>query len=420
MSLLSRLGPVGRVFDGPVYGVFTVAHTIVYVGFWMQRVAAGWLMWELTQSGAWLGALAFADLAPIALFAPYAGDLADRRDCLLLIRLFQSLIMLQAAVLAGFTFLGLITPEALVLFAFFMGLFSALAQPAQIAVIRSLVEPAQLSAAIAWSPLSFSLARFAGPALCGLVIVHGHVALAFVVHVLSNVAFLVLMRGVRPIREVTRKVSTESLLERLKAGLRYTAQHSGIPLTLVMVFVVAFGARPVAELYPGIADRVFGAGAAGLAVLASSSGIGTVIGSVWMAQRSSAKGLVDLILFSMAAMGAAILAFAATDQLWLGAAMALAAGVFMMPVSIGCQVLIQIAVDDAMRARVLSLYIVLFRATPAMGALVMGVASEWFGLRWPLVGGVAIVFGAAIWGLTRRARSIPALELDSARTSRAE
>ena len=401
---------MARALATPAYGIYTAGTTISFVGYWIQKIGVGWLAWELTGSGTWLGIIAFADLFPLIIFAPIAGALADRFDNIAVIRASQWLSCVQAATLGALTAAGWITIEGLVALTVCLGFSSALLQPAQIAVIPSLVQAEDLSAAVGLGSLSFSVARFIGPALAGLVIVTGGVAAAFAANALSYLIFLFMLAKVRPIRTVAKKRSAGGLPSQLAEGVRYAAGHPGIPAILVLVTVVALCGRPYGELLPGFADAVFAAGAEGLSILASSTGAGTVIGALWIAQRRSPRGLVRLILISILGLSLSLVAFGLVGDLGTAAVAVFVAGFFLMPVALGSQILVQLAVDEAMRGRVLALYVVLFRAMPAIGALIMGYASEHVGLGTPIVGGAVLMILVLAWAAARHRSIASAVE----------
>lgn len=193
-------------------------------------------------------------------------------------------------------------------------------------------------------------------------------------------------------------------------GVRYVFRHPGIGPILLLQAAGGLLLRPVVELLPGFTDRVFGGGAELLALLTSAIGIGAIVGGLWMAQRGGHAGLTRIVIASSALLCVSLAVFSATDALWLGLAAMLAVGFAMVAGGVGSQTLVQLAVTDAVRGRVMSLHGLLFRAGPALGALAYGAASEFVGLRPPLAVGAALAFviRALIWA--RRARIAAILE----------
>jgi MFS family permease len=173
---------------------------------------------------------------------------------------------------------------------------------------------------------------------------------------------------------------------------------------LLLVLTSVFG-RPIAELLPGFAGAVYANGASGLAWMTSSMGVGAMIGGFVIAQRGQVGGLTSISIFMILIMGLSLLVFAVVP--WFPAALvAIAiASCAIATMSISCQSLIQTSVDGALRGRVISVYGMIFRMGPALGALVMGGLVDNLGWRWPIAGGAVVCLGAWWWG-QRRAEGI--------------
>jgi predicted MFS family arabinose efflux permease len=188
----------------------------------------------------------------------------------------------------------------------------------------------------------------------------------------------------------------------LADGIRYAASHPGISSALIMITAIALFARPFFELFPGFADAVFEAGPRGLAILTSSAGAGAIVCGLWLAQRGDPAGLRRVIERSFLIAAVAIAVFLSTDLLWVASPAVVVVGFCISTVGVGTQIQLQASVDPDVRARVMSLYVVLFRAVPAFGALIMGAASENFGLKTPVAVGAGLTLGVFVWALLRR------------------
>lgn len=405
----SGFGPILAALRHPNYGLYTAGSGVSLIGTWMQRVATGWLTWELTGSGAWLGLVSFADLFPTVIVGPIAGAIADRWDRLTVTRISQSLAMLQAVTLFTLTVTGLINIYLLLGLVGFLGSVAAFNQPARLALIPSLVPRENLMAAVAVNSIVFNLARFIGPAAAGVAIVSGGVAFAFALNAMSFGFFLLALSRIR-LEPAETRLAKRNIFADLADGFRYAMSHAGIAPLLLLLIVTSIGVRPVIELMAGFAASVFAAGAAGLAMLSSAIGIGAVVGGVWLAGRAEPEGLTRIVLRATFALVVTTMLFAATNVLWVGLAAMLMLGFCMVGAGVGTQTLIQLAVDSKMRGRVLSLYGLIFRGAPAIGALLMGVASEAVGLQLPLAMGALCVLVAWIWARSRQDRIIAALE----------
>ena len=182
----------------------------------------------------------------------------------------------------------------------------------------------------------------------------------------------------------------------------------------MILIVVCLGIRPFQELLPGFADHVFGGGADILAVLTCATGIGAVVGGLWLAQRGGPAGLTKLILIATVIQALSMFAFVATDSLWVAIPAVTAAGLGMTVTGIGVQTLMQLTVDASVRGRVLSIFGLTFRGVPALGALIMGAASESVGLRWPLATGAFLVLLSLIWAWRQLSGISSSLEAQAA------
>ena len=404
-------GGVLRTFRHRNFRIYISGNAVSLIGTWMQRTAVGWLTWDLTQSGFWLGLVACADLLPAVFIGPLGGVLADRFDRLRIMMAAQIVALLQAGTLFVLTAGGVIGVELLALLVLVHGVAMGFNQPSRLALMPSLVPLDSLSTGIAINSVAFNLARFIGPALAGLLIVTVGVAGAFAANALSFLAFLIALsrlRGSDGLRNTQGKEGspTGSVLAELGDGIRYTFRHPGIGPMLLLLATVSLGVRPFVELMPGFAAQVFGGGADTLALLSSTVGLGAVVSGLWIARRGQG-GLTRLVLVNVLLASLAILAFVATDFLWFALVSVALAGMALVASAVSMQTLMQLAVDGRRRGRVLSLYGIIFIGGPAAGALIMGSLSEVLGLRLPLAGGavLALLVWLQIW---RRRHAIAA------------
>jgi predicted MFS family arabinose efflux permease len=376
----------------------------------MQRIGVGWLAWELSHSGAVLGLVAFADLFPTIAIGPFGGALADRFDRLRLLRIAQSAIMVQALLLFVLTVTDLITVELLLGLVLLGGIVVGFNQPARLALAPALVPRSELPTAVAINSIVFNLARFVGPAFAGVVIVWSGIAMVFALNALSFLVFLFALSRMRLEPVAMGGQGRRSMLGAIGEGLRYTIRHPGIGPLLLLHALLAVSARPFFELLPGFASEVFGRGAEGLAMLGSAVGLGAVAAGLWLAQRHEASRLTNVALGSSFLVTLSVLGFSLT--IWFPGALACmaVAGFGMVVAGVGTQTLMQTSVEEAMRGRVLSLFGLIFRGGPAVGALVMGAASEAIGLQAPLAIGcvIGLLAALAIW----RRRAAIARNLD--------
>ncbi len=379
----------------------------------MQRVSVGWLTWTLTHSGTWLGLVAMAEFFPVMFLSPLAGALADWRDRVGIIRITQIIGTIQASLLAALVYTDMITIELLFALSLLLGLTNAMAQPARMALIPSLVDRASLPSALAINSIVFNSARFIGPAIAGVIIAHVSVGAAFAAKAVTYLCFLVAisnLRGVPAMPVGTRQNVLRASIE----AYSYASRHAGIAPMLFLFAVTTIGTRCFVELFPGFADSVFQRGAAGLSIMVSTVGLGAICGGAWMLRRPAIAGLTSVVLGNTLLFSLAIAAFTATNMFYAALPCVFVAGAAMVITGIGAQTLIQAAVEPAMRGRVMALYGMIFRAGPALGAVLMGWASEWFGLRIPLAIGALVSAGFCAWAWLQHKRIAETLETEPA------
>ena len=398
---MGGFGNIARAFASRNYRIFAAGNSISLIGTWLQRVAVGWLAWQLTHSGTWLGLVAFADLFPTVILSPWAGALADRRDRVRVIWLSQIVAMSQASLLALLTGFGIITIWSLFALAVLLGIANAISQPARLALIPSLVERVNLPSAVAINSIIFNGARFIGPALAGIVIAEGSIALAFAVNAATYIAFLIALIHLGDIKEDARR-EERNFFQAMVEGYLYAARHQGIGAMLLLMAVTSLGTRGFIELLPGFADKVFGRGPQALAWMTATVGLGAILGGLWMVRRPAIAGLTSVVFANTLLMTAALLGFTATAQFWLALPCLAVAGFGLVVSGIGAQTLVQSAVDTAMRGRVMALYGMIFRGGPAFGALIMGMLSEQYGLRLPIAAGALLCALYWLWARLRQ------------------
>lgn len=400
----SGLTKIIDTLRSPNYGSYVVGNGTSLVGTWMQRIAIGWLTWELTGSPFWLGIIAFADLFPAVIIGPFGGVIADRHSKLRLVQISQFLSCVQAVTLFGLSVAGRVDVISLALLSLFLGTVTALNQPARLALIPSLVQPRHLNSAIGINSVIFNLARFIGPAISGVIIAGGHVSWVFALNALSFAFFLVILLRLKLTVPATPPRKRKRLWADLTDGIIYAARDPHITVLLLLLIAIGIGARPLVELLPGLAAAVFGGGPQTLALLTSTFGCGAIVGGLWLAGRDARGNLAAIVNSAAFVLAGALLLFVSAPSLWIALPAVAVLGLTMVITGAGIQTLLQLGVDTDMRGRVLSLYGLIIRGGPAIGALGMGFLAEFFGLRWPIAGGAVLVALVAFW-LTARMRS---------------
>ncbi len=401
-----------RTLTIPNYRNYMAGNFVSQLGLWTQRIAVQWITWELTGSTIWLGIIAFADFFPIVVMAPLAGAYADRIERLRGIRLFVFLSAILSAIIAGLIVNDLMTEHILLVLVLLNGTVLAFNYPFRLAIIHQLVGRDTLTSAISINSVGFNIARIGGPALAGAIIHFWSIGPAVIFTVVADVIFIFALYSVHPIGGDARpKAKPASAIPgEIKEGFRYAMSHKGIaPLVIALTVITVFG-RPLNELLAGFSDAVFGMGVSGLAWLTAMYGVGGLIGCIELACYSGIKGLTRKMIRSVLIISIAVVGFVATDNLWVALCSIALLGYTLAVIGVVEQSLMQASVPDEMRGRMMSLYSLISRGCPGIGALMMGYFASFEGLRLPVGGGAILCI--VLWVWIRRRQDVMAAHLE--------
>jgi len=371
----SALSPLRR----PAYRRLWLASLVSNLGTWMHEAAGAWLMTMLSHSPLLVALMQTAASLPFFLLAFPAGafaDVVDRRRVLLIT---QAWMLAAAAALGVLALAGLVTPPVLLGLTFALGLGSAMTSPAWQAITPELVSAQDLPAAIALGGVAFNLARAVGPALGGLATASVGPGMVFLLNAASFLAVLAVLATWR--RTAPRAFEVpEDVFGAMRAGARYV-RHS-LPLRIVLTRSASFVvfASAVWSLLPLVARQLFGLGAVGYGLLLGCLGLGAVAGaSVLPALRRRLP--VDRLMAAAAATFALSSAtLAVVHQPVVAGIVLLAGGAAWMATMSTINIAAQTSVSAWVRARALSVSLLVIQGSMALGALLWGSVAVHAGL----------------------------------------
>jgi MFS family permease len=401
LTLSSIFGGAGRALQHRTYRTYWFGHTLAGIGRWMKRTAVGWLTWELTESTSWLGIVAFADLAPMMIFVILSGAIADRVGMMRIVKVSQILSALIAMLFAVLILTDLITIELVVVLSLFFGAAEALSQPARMAAVHAMVPREDLSSAIALGSAAFNASRIVGPAVAGALIIWTSTGTVIALCAVIFFVFYLLLRTIHITETASGQRLSLDLFVDIWRGFQYVHGHPGIRFIMTLMLAVSFFIRPVIELMPGVSGQVFDAGPAGLSLLLGAIGAGALLASLWIARRGEMAGLTGIVTISILGGGLALMLSMAFGQIWFAVAFLMVVGGFMVAGNVGAQSLIQNAVAQDVRARVLSLFIVFAHGLPALGAVIMGWIASYAGLQATIGCGALLMVLVWLWARPR-------------------
>ncbi len=361
-----------RNFRWMWFGAFTST-----TGFFVQQVAESWYIYNQTDRSGLLGLTAFLNGMPILLFSVFGGVLADRMDRRHLLIGSQIMQMTAALALALLFFTERIAIWHIMAAAFAAGLGQAFGGPAYQAIIPSLVPKKHLPNAIALISIQFNLAGVIGRPIGGAAFQRLGPTTCFLVNGLSFLAVIFSLLTVR-VRFVPRPGGA-NMLSSLAEGLRSVFANPPMRSLMLLSVVTAFCGVPLMTLLPVFARDTFGLDARGFSVLMAIVSLGAVLGALMVARLGNAPGKGRRSLRMQILLGAAVLLFALTENLHIGAALLLISGGALLAVFAMMNSLVQLNVEEEMRGRILSVYNTAFRGAMPVGNLASGLVADKLG-----------------------------------------
>lgn len=348
------------------------------VGTWMQNVANGWLVLQLTNSPLWLGILGLSFAVPMIVIPPFAGAVVDRVHRVRLLFITQSVQMAVAIVLALLTWFGIIQVWHILLASFVGAAALAFDNPARQALIPDLVPARELLNALSLNSATYTGAALVGPALAGILLNPVGPGTLFFLNGISFLAVIVALAGLRQVRTHSGGELT-SLRSSFWSGLTFAARSRLIVALLLLSSLGGIFGRSYQNLLPAFGRDIWHAGAEGYGLLLSAAGAGALIGAFGLASFKRLKNQGAVMMASGLVFSLGLVAFAMSPSFWLGMLMLVLAGATSTVFSTIISTFIQFLVPNELRGRIMSLYTVTLIGLPSLGALGSGSLAEWLG-----------------------------------------
>ena len=401
----SRIALAFRALRHRNFRLFTMGQSLSLIGTWMQQVAVGWLVYRLTGSAFLLGLVGFVSQGPGFLLAPFAGELADRYNKHRIVIITQSVMMIQALLLALLILTGHVTVGWILVLMGVLGAASGFDIPARQSFLIEMVgDREDLPNAIALNSSIFNAARLVGPAIAGFAI--AAVGEGWVI-LLNGLSYVFVLGGLFAMRLEPRARSRGrgAVLRRVGEGFSYAYGFRPIRTILALVAVVSLMGVPFSILLPVIATDVLGGGPRTLGMLMAATGFGALTGALFLASRQTVVGLGKVIIVTATLFGTSLMLFAFARSLVVALPLLVLTGFGMMAQMASSNTVLQTLVDDDKRGRVMSLYTMAFTGTAPLGSLLIGWAAARLGASTAIgIGGAICVLAAFAFG-----RQLPVL-----------
>jgi predicted MFS family arabinose efflux permease len=398
---LRTLNPFRTLATYRNFRLFWIGQTISLVGTWMQTVAVGWTALELTDDAFLVGLVAAAGTFPILILSLPGGVVADRQEKLRVIRIAQTLMLLEAVALWALAVTGHLTIHWLLTLTLFGGTMAAFEIPARQSLIVELVGKEDLPQAIGLNSTGFNLARVLGPTVAAIVIAKGGIAWTFGLNALSYLAVLIGLGMIRlPERRAIPRAQL-STLEGMFEALRYVRDTPPLPMLLTIACLFSVFGVPVITLLPVVARDLLGLGPDGYGALMASFGLGAVAGALGIAATGGGKDRGGLFRLASHAFPLLLIAFAFVRHAWISGLLLFGVGLAMILNNALVNARLQALVPDELRGRVLSLYVMVYVGGSPIGSFLSGAVARETDAAWAIGGGAVLMLLFALWAFRR-------------------
>ncbi|PYY69517.1 MFS transporter [Pseudomonas jessenii] len=376
------------------FRLYFIGHAISTLGTWVQMVALSWLIYRLTDSAALLGITTCASLLPQLFVGPIAGAWIDRHDKRRLLLFTQTLLGIQALLLALLTFSGHISASLIVIMSFILGVLNAVDTPLRQSLLSRFVDNVEdLPNALALNATLFTCSRFIGPPLAGLLIGMTGEAVCFALNAMSYGALIV---GLLAVRISPGARANGNMRSVFREGLTYVFQTASVRRLVLGVLIVNVSASSYAVLLPVFARDIFSSDARTLGLLWGAAGFGSLLSTLLLAGHQSGEQLQRLIIATATISAIALLVFAASTHLELSLVAMAVLGFGVTINNVGTNILLQSQAPEVLRGRIVSIYTSTRFGFDAIGGLLAGLLAARIGgpLTMQLSGALLLLYSA--------------------------
>jgi MFS family permease len=355
----------------PLFRSLWIAAVVSYTGTWMQNVGAGWLMTQLTTSPLMVGLVTAASAIPVFLVVLPAGALADMVDRRRLLLFTQSWMVVAAAALGVLTLFHAVSPWMLLAFTFLMGIGAVMNDPAWQAITPDVISPTRHASAVALNSAGFNVARAVGPALGGIVVALAGAGWSFLLNAASFFGVILFLYNWH--RAPHETLPTRRVRDAIVEGIRHVRDTPPVRSVLIRTGAFSFGAASLLALLPVVCQPH---GAQGYGFLLTCFGLGALAGAAILPRlrlRYSVDGLVTGSTLVFAAM---TFVTGQTHVFELLCLVLFTAGAAWIGILACFNVVAQTMCPSRMRARALSMYLLVLQGGMAIGSALWGAVAS--------------------------------------------
>ncbi|MFL5738654.1 MAG: MFS transporter [Flavisolibacter sp.] len=354
------------------FRLYFSGQAISLIGTWMQRIAVSWLVYTITHSAFMLGLVSFAGQIPMLILSPYAGAYVDRHSRYRTLLATQVASMIQAGILALIVFLGYYNIWAILSLSVVLGIINAFDTPARQSLMIVLVQHKQeLPNAIALNSSMVTLARLLGPAAAGILLSSFGEGICFWINFFSFIAVIVSLLFMK-IKVPERKKHEEPIWKGLQEGFGYLRKNRGISSAVALMAFISLLVMPYSNLFPVYAQTVFKGDVTTFSWMNSISGLGALLGAIYMTNVKPGWNLLKMIVLASILLSVCLICFSYTKIVWLALLILMIGEAGMLVQIASTNTYVQTNVEERMRGRVVSYYVMAFQGMQPIGSLLIG------------------------------------------------
>lgn len=391
------------------FRLFWIGHTVSNVGTWMEFLGQGWLVVQLAIADGspqlapfYLGLVGLARAIPglgLSLVAGAVADRADRRQLLLITQVTAGML---AVILATLVLTNTVTIAVVVLLAAVRSSVFSFDVPSRQSLVPRLVPRHHLMSAIGMNQASFNGPQIIGPAIGGVLIgLTGGVAALFIANAVSYLGVVIALLLMRPTPAPERTEDRLSMLESVREGVGYMRRDPVIRWSIVLAATLAFFARPYIFLVPAFAANVLLVGATELSYLMAGGGVGSLAGSLLVANLGNVRRRGRLMLIATGATGASLMLLMVQRDLTVAIVVSVFVGLSSIAFNGLTNTTLQSTAPDRLLGRVMSIFAMIFMGIMPLGQLALGASGSLFGIDVVLFAGGAAALTAAVYAYLR-------------------
>ena len=357
------------------YQFYFAGQAISLIGFWLQAVGIGWLVFQLTHSAFWVGTVAAISGLPFLFLATPAGvfvDRIDRQKLLIITQIFEAIFATTLGLLVIF---GQINLTMVILLALANGIVGSIDLPARFVFLVEMIGKRDLASAVSLNAGLFNAARFVGPTVAGIIIATLGVGWAFIFNGASFLPGILAIAAITPVLKPKVEVDIHPL-ESLKHGVKFILSDKTLLYLILLATLIAVFIWPYQTLMPLIAENVFESGAKGLGSLLSAAGAGSLLGAIFTSAQSQKQNKNSLIILGLVIASISLILFSFNRSFLMAHILLFFAGFGMITLASILNTLVQLISPDAMRGRIMAVYLTMFVGMMPLGNTLAGVVAS--------------------------------------------